>query len=84
MSASRTEISVAFGRVLQSARQAQKLSQTRLAKRAYVDRTFLSQMERGIRQPSIQTLFRLAAALNMEPPHLLALTAQALSMEDTP
>ena len=39
---------------------------------ADVDRTFVSQMERGIRQPTITTLMKLAGALGIQPSTLVA------------
>jgi len=44
------------------------LSQERLALDANLDRTFISMLERGIRQPSMKTLFAIAAILKV-PPH---------------
>ena len=38
---------------------------------ADVDRTFVSQMERGIRQPTITTLIKLAGALGIQPSTLI-------------
>ena len=47
------------------------LSQEELALAADVDRTFVSQMERGIRQPTITTLMKLAGALGIQPSTLI-------------
>lgn len=65
-------ISVIFGQVLREQRMAKELSQEDLALNANVDRTFVSQMERGIRQPSITTLIKLARALGVSPSSLVA------------
>jgi transcriptional regulator with XRE-family HTH domain len=65
---------VAFGRVLRTQRQARGLSQEALALEADVDRTFVSQMERGIRQPTLTTLWKLAKALDVQPSTLVAKT----------
>lgn len=54
-----------FGGVLRSFRMERDTSQEELAFRAGVDRTFISQIERGIRQPTITTIIGLAAALNV-------------------
>ena len=59
-----SHVSKAFGRVLREQRLNMDLSQEALALAADVDRTFVSQMERGIRQPTLTTLFKLAGALN--------------------
>jgi transcriptional regulator with XRE-family HTH domain len=56
-----------FGKVLRDQRQISGLSQEALALTAEVDRTFVSQMERGIRQPTLTTLWKLAEALSIRP-----------------
>lgn len=57
------DIGTIFGGVLQRHRARVGLSQEELAFRADVDRTFVSRLERGIRQPTITTLIGLAEAL---------------------
>ena len=52
-------------------RNSRGISQEDLALSANVDRTFVSQMERGIRQPTITTLMKLAGALNIQPSTLI-------------
>ena len=66
------EVSQAIGRVLREQRTARGLSQEALALSADVDRTFVSQIERGIRQPTLTTLCKLAAALEIQPSTLVA------------
>ena len=55
------------------------LSQESLALEADVDRTFISLLERGMRQPTLETLFKLAAVLEVAPATLVARTASALT-----
>lgn len=55
----------AFGLVIKEMRKAQNLSQEELAQEANLDRTFLSQIETGRKQPSLLTIFRLASALKL-------------------
>ena len=66
------QVSAAFGRILREQRAAAGVSQEQLALNADVDRTFVSQMERGIRQPSLTTLFKLAKALEVQPSTLVS------------
>jgi transcriptional regulator with XRE-family HTH domain len=66
------KIPAAFGRVLREQRERRDLSQESLALSANVDRTFVSQIERGVRQPSISTLWKLAQALDVKPSALLS------------
>lgn len=56
--------------LLKTLRKAQDLSQEQLAERAGLHRNFISMLERGINQPTVDTLFRLAKALGM-PAHEL-------------
>jgi transcriptional regulator with XRE-family HTH domain len=65
------QISTVFGQVLREQRISRDLSQEQLALAADVDRTFVSQMERGIRQPTITTLMKLAGALGIQPSTLV-------------
>ena len=64
-------VEVAFGRVLRAKRKEGGLSQEALAMEAGIDRNFVSLMERGLNQPSLSTVFKLAKALKVEPAYLL-------------
>jgi len=43
------------------------MSQEKLALEANLDRTFISLLERGLRQPSLKTLFAIANVLKVRP-----------------
>ena len=60
-----------FGKVLRELRVANKLSQEKLAEYCDLDRTYISLLERGQRQPTITTIFKLAKALNITPSALI-------------
>jgi len=62
-----------FGKVLRERRQMVGLSQEKLALEANFNRTFISMLERGIRQPTLKTLFRLGKALEVSPAELILL-----------
>src|ERR1700741_3068900 len=64
-------IATAFGRVLREQRETRGISQEDLALSADVDRSFVSQMERGIRQPTLTTLVKLCKALGVQPSTLI-------------
>lgn len=64
----------AFGEVLRNARVSRKLSQEALAHESGLDRTFISLLERGERQPTLRTLISLSRALNVSASHLVAKT----------
>jgi len=69
------KLNLVFGAVLRDFRKEAGLSQERLALEAGLDRTFISLLERGLRQPSLKTLFTVAAVLKV-PPHQLVLTVE--------
>jgi len=56
---------VAFGRNVARIRTERGYSQDKLAERADLDRTFVSGIERGVRNPGIKTVLRVARALNV-------------------
>lgn len=68
---------VAFGRVLRELRRERGLSQEALALEADLQRNYISLIERGINQPTITTIFKLAAALNLRPSRLLEIVEAA-------
>lgn len=55
-----------FAKNLRRLRQAQGFSQEDLARKALVDRTYISGCERGLRNPTITMLVKLARALGCE------------------
>jgi transcriptional regulator with XRE-family HTH domain len=57
----------AFGKVLKETRAKHNVSQEKLALTGGLDRTFISLLERGLRQPSLTTIFQIASALNEQP-----------------
>lgn len=71
-----TNINVSLGRALARLRQGHQLSQEELAERARVHRTYVSQIERGIKSPTIKVLLRLCVALHTAPSKLLETVEQ--------
>jgi len=65
------EIEQAFGRVLKELRKDAKLSQENLALETDLDRTYISLLERGLRQPTLKTIFKLSKALQITPSQFL-------------
>jgi transcriptional regulator with XRE-family HTH domain len=59
------DIGQIFGEILRRHRSDQNISQEELAFQAGVDRTFISRLERGIRQPTITTLIGIGQALGI-------------------
>jgi transcriptional regulator with XRE-family HTH domain len=69
----------AFGIVLRDFRQARSLSQEALALESELDRTFISLLERRLRQPSLTTMLQLAGPLGVAPADLVAEVVAVLS-----
>lgn len=65
------ELVALLGRNVRLLRTAAGMSQEELAFRAHMKRSYLSDLERGTRNPSVQALGRLAFALNVAPGRLL-------------
>jgi transcriptional regulator with XRE-family HTH domain len=77
------QVAVAFGKVLRGVRQEAGVTQEDLAFRAEVDRTYPSMLERGLRQPTLAILLRLAWALTLEPAELVNRTIARLREHGT-
>jgi transcriptional regulator with XRE-family HTH domain len=63
---------LALGDAIRARRSELGLSQEQLAHAADVDRTYVGGIERGERNPALQNLLRIAAALEIELSELLA------------
>ena len=66
----------AFGQVLRQRRGPLKLSQEELADRADLHRTYVGQLERGLKSPSLKSIEAIAHALGVRP-HALIKEAEA-------
>jgi transcriptional regulator with XRE-family HTH domain len=64
------DVAAQFGDNLVRVRKSADMSQDELSVRASVHRTEISQLERGLRIPRIDTLVKLAAALGDVPHHV--------------
>ena len=53
-----------FGQVLRKFRTLNKLSQEKLSQECGLDRSYISLLERGLRQPSLTTILLLSKTLN--------------------
>jgi len=73
----RSPAHAAFGRAIRRTRDEQGLSQEALADACELDRTYISGIERGLRNPSLTNILRIAAALQTLPAELFA-RAEAL------
>jgi transcriptional regulator with XRE-family HTH domain len=71
----------AFGRYLRTQRELAQLSLRQLAELTRISNPYLSQIERGLHQPSVAVIKALAQALNLSAEELLA---QAAGLDGTP
>lgn len=61
-----------LGRNVRKARKSKGLSQEQLAFEADMKRSYLSDLERGTRNPTVKAIERLALALGVDPAELLS------------
>jgi transcriptional regulator with XRE-family HTH domain len=59
------DVKSCFGQAVRDERSAQRLSQEELADRAGLHRTYISDVERGARNVSLESIGKLAAALKV-------------------
>lgn len=59
------------GEIIQKCREERGLSQEVVSGLAGIGRTHLSAIERGVRKPTLETFYRLALAMGMEPHALM-------------
>ena len=79
MKVEKNKHAIAFGEVLKELRREAGLSQDALAEKADLERTFISFLERGERQPTISTIIALASALRIDADEMVRLTIKRLS-----
>jgi transcriptional regulator with XRE-family HTH domain len=60
-----------FGKMLKTHRLALKISQEELADRANLHRTYISEIERGLKTVSLLSLLRISKALNIPASELI-------------
>jgi HTH-type transcriptional regulator, competence development regulator len=73
----RVGVERAFGDEMRKARLKKKVSQMALYKATGLDRTFISDLERGIQGPSLRTVFRVAKGVGVEPQTLIEKTRKS-------
>lgn len=72
------DVKVAFGSVLRDIRIRRNFSQEQMALECDLDRTYISLLERGKRQPTLSTVFRLAAVLDVPASEMIDETQKRL------
>ena len=72
-----------FGMAIRRHRELLRLSQEELALRAGIDRTYISGVERGVRNPTLEVMQRIARALGSDLDVIFA-TARELGTKKEP
>ncbi|PKN33213.1 MAG: XRE family transcriptional regulator [Deltaproteobacteria bacterium HGW-Deltaproteobacteria-19] len=72
----------AFGQTVKELRRVHKMSQETLAEKSNLDRSFISLLECGKKQPSLVTIFQLAKALKVSPSKIISLTEEKQKSSD--
>ena len=73
----RSGVERAFGDVMRTIREELGMSQMKLHVKTGLDRTYISDLERGVQCPSLRTIYRVAAGLNVLPGNLVRRTAES-------
>jgi transcriptional regulator with XRE-family HTH domain len=76
-------IAAAFGQRLKQVRQDRGMTQEQLAEAAELHPTFISNVERGYRVPTVATLLRLASGLAVSPGSLVDTLADEVKESST-
>jgi transcriptional regulator with XRE-family HTH domain len=74
-------ISIAFGQAVKQERSKQNVTQVELAERCGVDRTYLSRIERGLKNPTLSVVWDIASKLNINLLTLMMETVQNLPID---
>ena len=77
-----SRLNIIFGEQLRNARKTAHLTQEELAFRAGLDRTYISLLERGLKNPTLTTFFQLCRVLDQPPDIFIAqINAQLMQKE---
>ena len=71
-------IEEAFGNVIRELRKANQISQEKLAELSNLDRSFISLLECGHKQPSLITIFQIAKAFNISASKIMSLVEEKI------
>jgi len=72
---------VIIGNILKELRDKKGLTQEQLSGLATLDRTHYSKLERGLRSPTIETLFKIAQAIDIKPHEIMMIIENRINIE---
>lgn len=78
MSGRKNNLKSVFGQVLREYREKADFSQEHLALECGLDRTYISLLERGLRQPTMESLFAISKALDTKPSKLISAVEKSM------
>lgn len=78
MQIDKEEVSLAFGIVIKELRAKKKISQENLALEAEMARSYLFELERGVKQPTLSTIVVLSRALGVRPSKMVLIFEKSL------
>lgn len=70
-----------IGTIIRELREKKGLTQEQLSGLATLDRTHYSKIERGLRSPTIDTLFKISSALDMKPHELIKIIEERVEFD---
>jgi transcriptional regulator with XRE-family HTH domain len=73
-----TKTNVLLGKIIAGLRRSAGLSQEELADRSAIHRTYVSQIERGLKSPTIAIMMRISKALGTPPSKIMRLLEQQI------
>jgi len=76
-----SRLKLSLARSVKLRRKELGLSQEELADLAEIDRTYASQIERGVANPSLEVLFRISRSLNVELTTLITISTKVSSLK---
>jgi transcriptional regulator with XRE-family HTH domain len=76
------KVEEAFGITLKELREGKKITQKELALKTEIERAHISRLEKGIKSPTINTAFKIAAALEIKSYLLIKRTEERKNQEE--
>lgn len=73
-----------IGKLLKQLRKKKKLTQNVLSGLAGLDETHYNKIERGLRSPNLETLFKISYALDIKPHELVLMIENELDKNEEP
>jgi len=76
------ELEHLIGEVIKELRLSKNLSQEKLAELSNLDRSYISEIERGVKTASVVTIFKISAALSIKSSELLQKVEKHIKFTD--